>query len=112
MEEVIEGVVHRAIERVNELLPVGESVPKGMATVLLGPGGRLDSMGFVNFLVALEEEFNERFGTRLALPELMLTDNSGVRTIGDLCGVLARLYAQSVMRSDSGTRGSVREFES
>jgi len=52
----IQSIVFRAIDRVNEVLLDENVVTKDPSLVLLGDGGALDSMGFVNFIVALEEE--------------------------------------------------------
>ena len=59
MEDKIQGIVSCAIDRLNELLPTGQSLPKERTTILLGRSGCLDSMGFVNLLVALEEELEK-----------------------------------------------------
>ena len=48
--------VFRAIERVRKLSLDESSLAAEESTVLLGEGAALDSMGFVNFVVALEEE--------------------------------------------------------
>lgn len=51
-----ETVVFRALDRMNEVQPEGNLVAKAHSTVLIGEGGQLDSMAFVNFVAALEEE--------------------------------------------------------
>lgn len=50
--------VYRAIDEAKELSVDSEAVGTTDSTVLLGPEAVLDSMGFVNFVVALEEEIN------------------------------------------------------
>lgn len=50
--------VYRAIDEARELSVGGEAVGTTDSTVLLGPEAVLDSRGFVNFVVALEEEIN------------------------------------------------------
>jgi acyl carrier protein len=57
-KDKIRGAVLRAIEQANELSVDGNSIPPGDSHILLGEGSELDSMGFVNFVVALEEELN------------------------------------------------------
>jgi len=49
-------VVYRSIDRTNELLFDENAVAKEDATILVGDNSPLDSMGVINFLVALEEE--------------------------------------------------------
>jgi acyl carrier protein len=52
----VERIVYRAIDEVNEVQPEDNLLVKAPATVLVGRGGQLDSMGFVNFVAALEEQ--------------------------------------------------------
>ena len=62
-------IVWRAIDSVNEVLLDGNTLSKDGETVLLGEGARLDSMGFVNFVVALEDATAEALGRRINLSE-------------------------------------------
>ena len=45
MEEKVQELLNCAMDRVNELLPTGEPLSKEKDTVLLGQGGKLDSIG-------------------------------------------------------------------
>ena len=86
MEEKVEKVLNCAIDRVNELLPTGESLSKEKDTVLLGQGGKLDSMGFVNLVVAIEEELEKQLGTtppKSPSPENQITDPSTISLVSD-----------------------------
>jgi hypothetical protein len=65
----IERIVFQAIDSVNEMLLDDNAVPKEPTTILLGQGAMLDSMGFVNFIVALEEILAEETGLTLNLVE-------------------------------------------
>lgn len=67
----IEEVVYRAIDQVNELLLDEDALTKEDDTILIGEGSKLDSMGFVNFVVALEEELAQRVGLDLNLVEAL-----------------------------------------
>jgi acyl carrier protein len=90
MDEKVEKVMNCAIDCVNELLPTDEPLSKEKDTVLLGQGGRLDSMGFVNLVVAIEEELEKQLGIRAALvDEVMGVD--GVLTVGRLHEMLGRI---------------------
>jgi acyl carrier protein len=51
----IQKSIFQAMDRVNEVLLDENTLRKDAATILLGEGAQLDSMGFVNFVVALEE---------------------------------------------------------
>ena len=54
----IRDIVFRAMDRVKELSLDGSALPNDESGVLLGEGAGLDSMGFVNFVIALEEEIS------------------------------------------------------
>ena len=58
----IREIVYRAIDQVNELLLDEDVLSKEEGTVIVGEGAKLDSMGFVNFIVALEDEFAKAVG--------------------------------------------------
>jgi acyl carrier protein len=74
----IEEVVYRAIDQVNELLLDENAITKEDDTILIGEGSKLDSMGFVNFVVALEEELAQRIGLDLNLVDEL--NASGVKS--------------------------------
>jgi len=100
MENKVENVINCAIDRLNELLPTGESLSKEKTTTLLGRGGRLDSMGFVNLLVALEEELEKQLGITATLADEVTMDGQGLGTVGELHELLIR-----VVRSRRPTDG-------
>ena len=86
----VHGLINRAIERVNELRPATEPIPTDPATVLLGPQGHLDSMAFVNLLVALEEELDQRLGVKVFLGDIIANEPE-ITTIADLRELLERV---------------------
>lgn len=90
MEEQVLEVLNCAIDRVNELLPTGEPLSKEKDTVLLGQDGSLDSMGFVNLVVAIEEELEKQLGVRASLSDEVM-GGSGVLTVGELHEMLLRI---------------------
>jgi acyl carrier protein len=100
MEDKIQNIVSCAIDRLNELLPTGQSLPKERTTTLLGRGGRLDSMGFVNLFVALEEELEKQLGITATLADEVMMDGQGLSTVGELHELLIR-----VVRSRRPTDG-------
>jgi acyl carrier protein len=85
-EAQIEAIVFRAIDRTNELLMEEQALPKNQSTALLGNNASLDSMGFVNFVVALEEEYQLATGDTLGITERLNSANgsAAVSTVGDL----------------------------
>jgi len=91
MEDKIQNIVSCAIDRLNELLPVDQPLPKESTTVLLGQGSRLDSMGFVNLIVALEEELEKQLGITATLADEFMMDGQELGTVGELYELLARV---------------------
>jgi acyl carrier protein len=90
MQDSAQRVIDVAIGRVNELLPADQPLSKDPQTPLLGPNGRLDSMGFVNLLVSLEEELDAQLGLTVVLAD-EISAEEGISTISDLHSALARI---------------------
>jgi hypothetical protein len=67
-QKTIQDCVFTAIDRVNEVSLDQNMLAKDAATVLTGEAAQLDSMGFVNFVVALEEVLAAR-GLNLSVAE-------------------------------------------
>lgn len=90
----IRTAVYRAIAAAKELSVGGGAVVTTDATVLLGPEAVLDSMGFVNFIVALEEEMNRLTDRPLDLYEKISaaqTQSQPVSTAGQLVDFLGHV---------------------
>lgn len=97
MDGAVERVVNSAIDCVNELLPDDEPLSKERDTVLLGPDGRLDSMGFVNLVAAVEEQLENQLGIQSVLGD-ELTKVEGSLTVGDLQEILHRTVCNAGQR--------------
>jgi acyl carrier protein len=75
---------------VNELLPAENRVRLSADERLIGPEGQLDSLGYINLVTALEQEFENEFGRSLPL----VTDGSSedpadpLRTVSTLADYL------------------------
>jgi acyl carrier protein len=61
----------------NEFLPATERVQYAPDTVLMGDGGTLDSLGIANFIVAMEEAFEDQHHRSVSLSDQDLTDLFG-----------------------------------
>ena len=92
-----QSIVFRAIDRVNEVQPDDNLLAKSPATILIGQGGQLDSMGFVNFVAALEEEMNEAIDTGVNVSDELNSRSQDAKasTVGDWIGVVHSLIASS-----------------
>ena len=56
MADAVIECVYRAIDVVNELLPLSDQLLKSPSTILVGPDGSLDSMGLINLLLEIESQ--------------------------------------------------------
>lgn len=98
----IEQIVFQAIDRVNELLLEEKAVAKDAGTVLLGQGAVLDSMGFVNFIVALEELLATGSGLSLNLVGELNAPNSDLpkpETAGQFADFIFALAQRKAQKS-------------
>ena len=88
----IRDAVYRTIEVVNELLPPEQALLAHDGLVLVGKSSSLDSMGFVNFIVTLEEELERRLGRALDIADflsLQSDDSGSISTVADLINRLS-----------------------
>ena len=95
--EPVQRIVDQAIDRLNELLDPENALVKSPDTILLGPGGKLDSMGFVNLVAALEEELKSGLGLGLSMMDELYADEHWSErglTVGSLVNLLGRLTAE------------------
>ena len=85
-----ESLVFRAIDRVNELLPESSTLVKRAEEPLAGVGSKLDSMGMVNLIVAVEEEVIRQCGAQIFLADVRGNGaNDPLETVGSLIDCLA-----------------------
>ena len=90
-QEKVLKTIENAINNLNLQLQTEHKLGKSKDTVLIGENGKLDSLGLVNFFVALEQEIEEQFGLSLMLfdESLIVSDNSPLSTIGTLAEYIA-----------------------
>jgi acyl carrier protein len=91
--ERIRQAVYRTVDAINDLLPPEQALEANDDLVLLGQKASLDSMGFVNFIVGLEEELERDLGCDLSIADLlkMQTDDDGntISTVADVVRVVS-----------------------
>jgi acyl carrier protein len=61
--------VYNAADEMNDTLPPDGKLEKSPETVIFGKDGKLDSLGIVNFIVAVEEQIEEEFDVELTLAD-------------------------------------------
>ncbi len=70
----VERLTLSVLERMNTYLPAAERFNYGPESTIMGDGGALDSLGLANFIVAMEEAFEQEYNTSLSLSDQDLTD--------------------------------------
>jgi len=69
-------LIYETIELVNQQLPPTQRLAPDPATVIVGAGGSLDSLGILTFVLALEEKSGDALGraVQLVRPEWLVDD--------------------------------------
>jgi hypothetical protein len=92
-EERALELIYSAVDEVNGQLPPGARLQKRRDTVLFGDGSALDSLAFVNLLVAVEGEVERAGGPPISLLDEMSKGEDGgnrLRTIGSMAAHVAQ----------------------
>lgn len=87
----IRGLIYRAIDRVNEILAPDEAVRKSPETELMGDAHAFDSMGFVTFMAALEDNISRATGREISVVDTMFADDADRWTVDTLARRIAEL---------------------
>ena len=92
-KESVNQVVLNAIDEINEQLPIEHQVGKSGEDILFGQSGKLDSIGLVNLVVAVEQQIEEQFGMSITLADqkAMSQKESPLRTIVSLVDYICAL---------------------
>ena len=85
-KQKITQAVFNAIDEVNSTLTKDQQLEKSEDEVLYGHSGKLDSLGFVNLIVTVEEEITNTFdmACTLADEKAFSQKNSPFRTVATL----------------------------
>ena len=96
-EKVLHSL-YAAVDEVNRLLPDQQQVEKSTTAILFGKTGRLDSLGLVNFILAVEEQIEHDFGVAITIADerAMSQKSSPFRSIGALQVYIGELLQEIV----------------
>ena len=100
IQDQVSSAIGRAIDDVNAQLPVANRLAKTPETVLFGRESGLDSLGLINFIVALEKYVEDGCGRAVSLstPEVMLADDSPFASISSLHNYLTAVLKEDAAR--------------
>jgi len=94
-EQVIQWI-YAVIDELNEQLDQKQRLSKTPDTVIIGQGGKLDSLGVINFIVGLEQKVQEQTGMEMTLADRMLDtmQDNPLRTVDSLAAHIAALVKE------------------
>ena len=85
-------LVHSAIDAINQQLPPSRRLAKSPGTIIVGPFGSLDSLGIINFVMAIEERAGDLLGAPVQLlDDTALMETGPFRTVESLTRLLETL---------------------
>jgi len=84
--------IYRGVSSTNEALEMDKQLSAEENQRIFGDGAKLDSLGFVSLVVAVEGEVSELVGDCPSLVEDLSDPSTGVGTLGELADfIVARL---------------------
>lgn len=91
-------VVLKAIDGLNKTLPKKERLEKSLSTPIYGRKSKLDSLGLVNLIVAIEQQIEDEFDVTLTLADerAMSQEHSPFKDIGTLVDYINILLDENV----------------
>ncbi|MBK9751000.1 MAG: acyl carrier protein [Chloroflexi bacterium] len=80
------NAIYAAIDELNQQLPADKRLSKTPDTVLYAKSGVLDSLGFVNLILAVEESIEDEFGLAVNIADKVATASEAnpFRTVATL----------------------------
>jgi acyl carrier protein len=95
--EKLTKLIFDAIDEINTQLSDDQKLEKDAATSLYGEGGKLDSLGLVQFIVAVEQGVRDTFGfsVTLATERAMSQQHSPFRTVQSIINYITILLEEN-----------------
>jgi acyl carrier protein len=92
----IVAIIYAAIDEVNGQSIGGLKIQKNLETQLLAKGSGLDSLAFVNLIVAIEGQLETRLGLSVVLvdEDSMSLQENPFRTVGSLTSYVEAVLAR------------------
>ena len=91
-------VIYRAIDSVNSQQEKNQKLNKDPNAVLFGKNGKLDSLGLINLIVAIEQNIEDEFETSITLADekAMSQEHSPFRNVGSMVDYIEILLEEMV----------------
>ena len=96
-KEKIQQLIFEVIDENNTQVPEDEQLEKSIDSVLYGESGKLNSLGLVNFIVAIEQKISDQFDTTITLADEKAVSqrNSPFRSVGTLVDYIRQLLKEN-----------------
>ena len=94
--EKVKQLIFDALDDINAQLSEDQQLEKSTTSALYGEKGKLDSLGLVNFIVAVEQKLHDEFGfpLTLATERAMSQQHSPFRTVQSLINYIIELLEE------------------
>ncbi len=98
MKEKILDIIYETLDEINEVLGERQKIEKTKGAKLYGKNGPLDSLGLVNLMASLEQNFEDYFDVSIiiASEKAMSQKNSPFRTIDSLSNYIKELIEEEL----------------
>lgn len=83
------AAVYSAVASTNEVLPAESKLLPEESESIIGAGAKIDSLGFVSLMVAIEQEVEAVAGSCPSLVEKLSDPDAGISTLGELVDFIA-----------------------
>ena len=91
-QTTILNIIYKALAGVNETLPPELRLQPVPSELIMGVNSKIDSLGFVTLVVAIENEVSDAMGSCPSLIDELVASDCNIRSIGELAEFLAKKY--------------------
>ena len=86
IDKKIKQAIFNSIKEINQQLEKEDELENSVDTILFGEGGKLDSLGLINLVVAVEQNIEDEFDVTITLADerAMSQENSPFMNVGSL----------------------------
>lgn len=97
MQKKITDLIFETIDKFNNEYSDEIQLEKSFHTALLGQGSKLDSLGLINFIVAVEQNVEDKFDITITLADerAMSQEISPFRTVGSLACYIEMILVEN-----------------
>ena len=97
-KEIIIDTIFKAVNEINKRLSKKQQLIKSISTILSGSDDKLDSLGLVNLIVAIEQNIEDEFEVSITIADerAMSQKNSPFKTVGSLADYIEMLLNEEL----------------